>query len=147
MAASEPDDRAVSEMMAVATLVAMALLLVVGMGLNVFLLAPSDSGAPSANFTFRYVEQSSALIVTHETGDSIRAADVYVEGQDGNVTWAALAGWNESRMIQEGDIVQVAQGGAYGAPIGANDEIDLVWWNATANGTAVLDSWTGADGP
>ncbi|WP_158853873.1 type IV pilin [Halorhabdus sp. CUG00001] len=146
MGAPESDDRAISEMLAVVTLVGMALLLVVGIGLNVLLLAPSDSSGPSANFTFRYVEQNSALIVTHEEGDALPAGDVYVDGQEGNVTWAALAGWEDSRLIEEGDIVQVAEGGAYGEPVRQSDQLSIVWWNASANGTAELDRWTGTDG-
>lgn len=143
---SEESDRAVSEMTAVGTLIGVALLLVVGIGLNVFLLAPAEGGAPEADFTFRYVEQTSALIVTHDSGDSVRAGDIYIEGTDNSASWAALAGSNESSMVEQGDIVQVAEGGAYGQAVGSSDRIAVVWRNESVNETSVLSRWNGASG-
>ncbi|MFW5949758.1 MAG: type IV pilin N-terminal domain-containing protein [archaeon] len=140
---SKGSERAISEMTAVGTLIGVALLLVVGIGLNVFLLAPGDTGAPDASFSFRYIDQSGTLIVTHDDGDSIRAGDLYVEGEDGNATWAELAGSNASTEVEPDDMVQVGEDGAYGASLQSYDRVEVVWRNATANQTAVLGRWNG----
>ncbi|MFB6201274.1 MAG: type IV pilin [Halorhabdus sp.] len=135
------DDRAVSEMLAVATLVGLAVLLVLGIGINVLLFAPDSPDEPTASFTFRHVEQTSALIITHEEGDSIPSNDLYVVGQNGNATWTALAGWEQPRQVGPGDIVQASEGSAFGAPVGQNDRVRVVWRNTTMNQTATLAVW------
>lgn len=135
------DDRGVSELMAVATLVGLALILVVGIGISVFLFAPDESGEPEGEFTFRHVEQADALMITYEEGDPIISDDLSVEGESGNATWTALAGWEQSREVEPGDSVQAGEDGAYGASIGSSDRISVVWRNATVNGTATLAEW------
>jgi len=137
------DDRAVTELTAVATLVGLTVLLVLGIGVNVFLFVPDDSGEPSANFTFQHLGETNALLVTHEKGDPIPSDDLYIESEDGNATWTALAGWEESRPVEPGTAVQVSEGGAFGAPVRTDDRVSVVWRNSTANQSATLARWSG----
>ncbi|WP_135661526.1 type IV pilin [Halorhabdus rudnickae] len=141
------DDRGVSELMAVVTLVGLAVLLVLGIGINVFLFAPDNGGEPEAEFTFRHIEQTSALIITHEDGDSIPSTDLYVEGEDASASWTALAGWEEPRPVEPGDVVQAGGSGAYGTRVGPNDRVSVVWRNESVNGSATLAQWNGGTGP
>jgi len=143
---SNTDERGVSEMTAVATLVGLAVVLVLGIGINVFLFAPDDAGEPEAEFTFRHIEQTNALIVTHEEGDPIPSQDLYVEGEDTSASWTALAGWDEPRPVEAGDVVQAGEGGAYGTPIGPNDRVSVVWRNESVNGSATLAQWNADSG-
>ncbi|WP_136687975.1 type IV pilin [Halorhabdus amylolytica] len=140
---SNTDERGVSEMTAVATLVGLAVVLVLGIGINVFLFAPDAGGEPEAEFTFRHIEQTSALIITHEDGDSIPSGDLYVEGEDKSASWTALAGWEDVQPVEPGDVVQVGEGGAYGAPVGPNDRVSVIWRNESVNGSATLAQWNG----
>lgn len=139
-------DRAVSEMTAVATLVGLAILLVVGIGLNVLLLSPSDTGPPEGNFTYQHISQANTLVITYEKGDKIRAGDLYVEGQEANATWAALAGKKPDTMIKPGAVVQVGKAGPFGAPVRTSSRIRIVWRNATLNESAQLSQWSGGGG-
>ncbi|MFB6128914.1 MAG: type IV pilin [Halorhabdus sp.] len=143
--ANADDDRGVSEMTAVVTLVAIAFVLVAGVGAGAFLFSGDDTGPPKANFTYRYLDSASALVVTHEQGDPVRAGDLYVEGRDANASWAALAGWNASAMVEPGATVMVSKQSAFDAQVDSTDRIRIVWRNATVNGTAVLSRWSGED--
>lgn len=134
-------DRGISEMTAVTTLIGVALLLVVGIGINVFLIAPTNTGPPEANFTYKHLSEGNALIVTHERGDAIRAGDLYIESEDNSATWAALAGSNGSTMVEPDDKIQVSEGGAFDAPVRTSDRIKIVWRNESINETAVLSRW------
>ena len=142
------DDRGVSEMMAIVTLVGLAVLLVLGIGISVFLFAPDSGSEPEAEFSFRHVSEASALIITYEDGDPIPSDDLYVEGEgeDGNATWTALSGWEEPRAVEPGAIVQASEGGAFGEPVGSNDRISVVWRNGTMNQTATLGEWNSDSG-
>ena len=141
-----PSDRGVSELLAVVTLVGLALLLVVGIGLSVVVLSPEDTGPPQANFSYQYLDQSSILLISHERGDNITAGNLFVEGVQGNASWTALASVNESIPVVPGDTVQIGQEGPFGAPIRSSTRIEVVWRNATVNDSAVLSQWSGDTG-
>lgn len=140
------DDRGVSEMVAVVTLVAVAFILVAGVGISAFVFSADDAGPPQANFSYNYLDQASALLITYEQGDQLWSGDVYVSGSDNNATWTALAGANESIAVTPGDAVQIGEAGAYGAPIRSSSRIEIVWRNTTLNESAVISRWSGGSG-
>jgi len=143
---ADGDDRGVSEMTAVVTLVGVAFVLVASVGISAFVFSEGDAGPPQANFTYDYIDQASALVITHDRGDEIRSGDLYVSGSDSNVTWAALAGSDESVLVTPGDAVQVSEGSAFGEPVRSSSRLQLVFHNATLNQSAVISRWNGDTG-
>ncbi|CCQ34613.1 hypothetical protein HLRTI_003501 [Halorhabdus tiamatea SARL4B] len=142
----DSDDRGVSEMTAVVTLVAIAFVLVAGVGISAIMFSEGDTGPPQANFTYEYIDQTSALLITHDRGDEIPSGDLYVSGSDSNVTWAALAGSNESALVTPGDAVQVSEQSAFGEPVRSSSRLELVFHNASLNQSAVISRWNGDTG-
>jgi len=97
-----------------------------------------------ANFTYDYVEDSEALLVTHAEGDPIPAGQLEFEGESSKATWAELSGRNASSTVEPGDVVQLSEGSAYGEPIGPRDTV-TVYYNDSGNRTQ-LDEWRGGSG-
>lgn len=136
------DGKAVSEMASVMTLVAVALVIVLAIGANV-LFFEVDSDGPDATFSFQYFDELSALQVTHEAGEEIRAGDLLLQGPDREVTWAELDNdMNESSMVGPNDAVRLGPEGAYGGNVGDSDRIAVVYSNASAD-TKILSQWNG----
>ncbi len=134
------DDRALSETAAVAILVGLTVTATASLGVYV-LVVQGDDGPPSANFTFDYVDESSALIITHARGDELPAGNLVIEGSATATNWAAAADVNGSVLIGPGDRVQIGEGGAYGDPVRSDDLVD-VYLDRGENRT-LLDSWAG----
>ena len=137
--------RGVSETVGVATLVLITVLVTASVGIGVLFIDDGDSEGVQANFTFDYQDDSGALVVTHSEGDEIPAGDLVLSGPSANVTWAEAAGWNESRAVSQGDIVQLSGGGAYGQRVSSTDTIRVVYAPEEGNET-VLSTWDGTDG-
>ncbi|WEL21865.1 type IV pilin N-terminal domain-containing protein [Halorhabdus sp. BNX81] len=142
----DQDERGVSEMTAVVTLVGIAFILVAGVGISAFLFTGDTSGPPQANFTYEYIDGANALLIEHDRGDEIRGGDLYVDGPDNNVTWASLAGSNESALVVPDDQVQVSEASAYGAIVRSSSRFRIIYHNASLNESVVLSRWNGDTG-
>jgi hypothetical protein len=134
-------DRLISETTGVATLVLFTVVVTASVGVGVLFIDDS-SGQVQANFTFEHRQESGSLLVTHAGGEDLTAGNVVFEGPRQNVTWAESAGWNESRTVSEGDVVQLSPQGAYGTRISQSDTITVVYLENDGNRTR-LDDWTG----
>ena len=84
------------------------------------------------------------MLVTHSRGDPLQAGRVEFEGPRGEASanWSQLASKNRTEMVEQGDIVQLGEGNAYGQRVGSSDTI-TVYYNESGNRTQ-LDQWQGA---
>lgn len=133
------DDRALSESAGVAILVGITVVVTASVGVNVLVVGETDTGPPSANFTYDYVQQSGTLIVTHSEGDDLEAGKIHFVDGERDVTWAALARTNNTSAVEPGDIVQLGQRNAYGASVSRSRGIEVVY-EYEGNRTT-LDEW------
>lgn len=139
----DPDDRAVSELASVLTLVVIAFVIVIAIGASVLFFQP-QSDHPEANFNFEYFDSASTLIVTHGGGDEIPAGDLLIRGPQAQATWAEINNnMNESSLVGLDDAVQIGRQNAYGERVAASDRVAIVYVNDTLNQTAVLGQWNG----
>lgn len=136
------DTLGMSEGIGVAVLIAMTITVTAMVGLNVLVFSAGDDAAgPRANFTFDYVEENSALIVTHAGGDELQAGNIEIRGPDNTVTWAETAGRDETAMVGPGDITQLGANNAYGSSVIRGDNV-TVSLNRDGNRTR-LGQWDG----
>jgi len=143
---SPADDRAVSEMASVLTLVAIAFVIVFAIGASVLFFEPQTEH-PEAAFTFSYFSDQSQLVVTHKGGDRIRAGDLLIRGPDAQATWAELNNnMNDSSMVGANDAISASRQNAYGKRVRAADRVAVVYSNVSRNSTAVLAQWNGTRG-
>lgn len=141
-----PDEKAVSEMTSVLTLVVIAFVIVFAIGLNVLFFQP-QTDHPEANFQFTYYDDASSLLVTHTGGDEIQAGNLLIRGPDAQATWAELNGnMNDSSLVGQADAISVGRGTAYDARVGSSDRVAVVYSNVSTNTTAVLSQWNGTRG-
>lgn len=140
---SSRDDRAISEMASVITLVAIAFVIVFAIGANVLFFQP-QSDHPEAAFSFTYYSEQSQLVVTHKGGDQVRAGDLLIRGPDAQATWSELNNnMNDSSMVGLNDAISASRQNAYGNRVRAADRIAVVYSNVSRNSTAVLAQWNG----
>jgi hypothetical protein len=111
-------------------------------GLFVLVADTESGGTPEANFSFRYIDSSSALIVTHDRGDTIAAGNLTVRSDEAEARWHELAGSNETAVVGAGSTVQLSGSNAYGDNVIRNDDIRVVY-TPTAGNETVLDEWAG----
>jgi len=123
----------------VAILVGITILVTASVGVNVLVVGEQDTGPPSANFTYDYVEQSRALLVTHSQGDSLQAGNVHFVALDRDVTWAELSGTNNTTAVEQGDLVQLSEQNAFGEPVASSTRIEILY-EYEGNRTK-LDEW------
>jgi hypothetical protein len=132
---------AMSESIGIALLVGLTVVMTAVVGLNVLVVPEEGSETTQANFTYSYVSESEALIVTHSRGDELRAGNVEFRGPGENVTWAEVANKNETDFVAPGDAAQLSEGNAYDQRVSAADTI-RIYYNESGNRTQ-LDQWTG----
>ena len=145
MGLSLDGDRAMSESIGIGLLVGMTVVVTAVVGLNVLVVTEDGGGGvPQANFTYDYAEESGLLLITHSRGDSIQAGRLEFEGPRGEAkaNWSEPASRNRTELVEQGDIVQLGEGNAYGRRIGSSDTV-TVYYNESGNRTE-LDRWDGA---
>ena len=141
----EEDTRGVSEGAGVAVLIVMTVLVTASVGISVLFVQSGDDAGVQANFTYEYIGDRTTLLVTHAGGDEIQAGDLVFSGPGTNVTWAAVAGQNETETVAEGDLVQLSRNSAYGSRVRESHTIRVVYSPEGGNRT-VLSTWSGGDG-
>lgn len=141
---SSDGDRAMSESIGIGLLVGMTVVMTAVVGINVLVVSDDSGGVPQANFTYDYSSENGLLLVTHSRGDPVQAGRLEFEGPRGEAkaNWSQLAGRNRTEMVEQGDIVQLGEGNAYGQRVGSSDTI-TVYYNESGNRTQ-LDQWRGA---
>lgn len=138
-------DRGMSESIGIGILVGMTVIVTTVVGMNVLVVTEDGAGGvPQANFTYDYSEENGLLLVTHSRGDPMQAGRIEFEGPRGQpkANWSQLANTNRTEMVDQGSIVQLGEGGAWGQRVGSSDRI-TVYYNDSGNRTE-LDRWDGA---
>lgn len=133
---------AMSESIGIALLVGLTVIMTAVVGLNVLVVPEEGSDEVQANFTYSYIPESEALIVTHSRGDELQAGNVEFRGPGENVTWAEVANKNETDLVTPGDAAQLSQGNAYDRRVSGRDTV-VIYYNESGNRTQ-LDQWTGS---
>ncbi|QOS14080.1 pilin PilA (plasmid) [Haloferax gibbonsii] len=123
------ESRAVSPVIGVILMVAITVILAAVIG--TFVLGLGDQvgdTAPQASFSFDY--NGTALVVTHESGDSISDDLVTING-------TLSSTWDESDdKIQAGDNVVIT------GTLNDGDEVRVVWTSESGSNSATLQKYT-----
>lgn len=144
--ALEADTRGVSEGAGVVVLVLMTVLVTASVGAAALLMqSGDDTEGVQANFTYEYLGDRGTLLITHDAGDELEAGNVVIAGPETNITWATVAGQEETKLISQGDLIQLSEGSAYGAPVRSRDSITIVHAPGDGNRT-VLSTWSDSRG-
>jgi hypothetical protein len=141
----EEDTRGVSEGAGVAALVLLTVVVTASVGATALLMQSNDTEGIQANFTYEYLGERGTLLITHDAGDELEAGNVVIAGPETNITWATVAGQEETELITRGDLVQLSEGSAYGDPVRSRDTIRIVHKPADGNQT-LLSTWTNSRG-
>ena len=129
---------------AVATLLVFTLVIGGGLGGAILFASDEDAGGPpGANFTYRYIDSNSALIVTFSEGDRLPAGEVLISDTTNNATWAAVANYTASKKLEQGDIIQLSESSAFGSSIISTEKVEIYWTGG--NETIKLDQWDGSN--
>jgi hypothetical protein len=134
-------DRGLTESTGVAVLVGFTVVVTASIGVGVIFFEAGSEGV-EAEFSFEYFGDSSRLTITMDQGEDIAAGNLLVSGPDGNVTWAALAGYEADRVLDVGAAVQVGPSGEYGSSVLQQDPIRVVYRPDPASET-VVGEWNG----
>lgn len=138
-------DRAVSEGLGVAVLVIVTLLVTASIGMGVLIGSQSEGSGDDTDGEFRFEQLDNRLVITYEQGPTLTAGNLYLEGPQNEVTWAAIADVDESASVSVGDTQQLSPNNAYGSAVGSDTVIEVV--HVSDNGTrSVLDSRGSATG-
>jgi len=148
------DDDAVSPVIGVILMVAITVILaaviatfVLGLGESVSQTAPQanfatdyNAGATDASDTSFGQSTSSAdgsLTITHTSGDSVQAQNLYVTGGIGNRFSWTDAGYSSGSQIDAGDSVDYL--------VNTEDTVRVLWSDGSGGSSAELKKWTGPD--
>jgi hypothetical protein len=138
-------DRAVSEGLGVAVLVIVTLLVTASIGMGVLIGSEGEGSGDGIDSEFRFEQLDNRLVITYERGPTLTAGNLYLEGPQNEVTWAAIADIDESASVSAGDTQQLSPNNAYGSAVGSDTVIEVV--HVSDNGTrSVLDSRGSATG-
>lgn len=138
------EDRGVSELTSVITLLVVAGVVVAAVGLNVLFVEADAGDGPDATFQFDYIQEQSTLIITHQAGEEIPAGNLLIRGPRSQAYWSQVNSQVDNEtLIGPRNTTQISRRNAFGARVGAGDRIALVYVNASANVTAVVDQWNG----
>ena len=163
------DDDAVSPVIGVILMVAITVILaaviatfVLGLGEQV------SSTAPQASFNFEFEESQDnvdgVLTMTHDGGDSIKANELFLRGQNGSnaestfgydVTWETMvgvpSGFGASTSIEGtasgslGSTSAVTGGDFLEFPIGTDGQIRLIFEQQQGDSSATIATFEGPD--
>lgn len=128
-------------------LIAVALVVVLAVGVNVLFVESDDSPGPDAQFTFEYVDEQQSLVITHAGGDSVPARDLLIRGPATEVPWWQVNSQvNESTVVEPNDALLIGQSNGYGERIRPSQQIAVVYTNTTELAEPmVLSQWNGTE--
>jgi hypothetical protein len=123
---SKTDQRASSETLGVAVLVGMTVLVTAGLGMGVLVMGQQQQ-AQTANVDFTFLGDQ--MIVIYEDSTDRAAGDLYIDGPDGNASWAELADNKDpGDMVTKKDNIRIGPDTPYGAKADKDARYDLVYF-------------------
>ncbi|PSQ25853.1 type IV pilin [Halobacteriales archaeon QS_9_68_17] len=133
------DDDAVSPVIGVILMVAITVILAAVIGAFVLDLGGSQEKTPQANFETDYSESSSALDITHTSGDSIVVDRLEVTGTSNSSGSDQV--WYEfgSSSLSSGD--EVSSGDTVTVEANSGDVIRVVWTAESGDTSSVLNEY------
>ena len=134
------DDDAVSPVIGVILMVAITVILAAVIATFVLGLGEQISATgPTASFDFEYDDGLSPpeLTVTHTSGNTIEAGNLYLRGSNEEGSWDTLPGssYGASSKINAGSSVTVE--------VDASDTVRVVWESDEGSQTSTLEKWSG----
>lgn len=128
-------------------LIGVALVIVLAVGVNVLFVESDDSPGPDATFSFDYVEEQQALVITHAGGESVPARNLRIEGPGSRVLWSKVNPQvDNSTVVSPNDALLIAGSNGYGSRVRPSDRVSVVYVNATATPEPItLSQWNGTD--
>lgn len=123
------EDRAVSPVVGVALLIAIAVILAAVIGAVVLGIGVGMAEAPQASLEFEEVDDST-LAISHEGGDALDGDEIVLRGDFGDEV--DDPGFNELRA---GDSEELAD------DVGPNDEVSIVWQDPNSDDESVLATY------
>jgi len=146
------DDDAVSPVIGVILMVAITVILAAVIATFVLGLGESVSEtAPQANFATDYSagdttstsfgqsgSPDGSLAITHTSGDSVQAQNLYVTGGIGDrFSWTDASAYGSGSEIDAGDSVDYL--------VNSDDTVRVLWSDGSGGSSAELKKWTGPD--
>ncbi|MFB6162944.1 MAG: type IV pilin, partial [Halococcoides sp.] len=95
--------------------------------------------APQASFTTQYDQPNTNLTITHSSGESIKASNLYVTGSGVNnstMSWTAAGG--NSSDVTAGDSITLTD-------VNKSESVRLVWRSPEGDSSSTLVTWTGPE--
>ena len=132
------DDDAVSPVIGVILMVAITVILAAVIATFVLGLGEQISATgPTASFDFEYDGGTNELTVTHTSGNTIKAGNLYLRGSNDEGSWDTLPGtsYGAESDINAGSSVTVG--------VDASDTVRVVWQSDGGSQTSTLEKWSG----
>jgi hypothetical protein len=132
------DDRAQNEVTGMVVIVGLAVILSLFFGFVVFqnFSTPADD-VPKVAFDYSHDTEAGELTVTHDTGDTFAADEVFVLVRDANGNVTGTRAWGGSGAVSSGDSITVE-----GVERGAS--VRIVWVLGAGERTYVIGRWDGS---
>ncbi|WP_336361297.1 type IV pilin N-terminal domain-containing protein [Haladaptatus sp. ZSTT2] len=129
------EEDAVSPVIGVILMVAITVILAAVIGTFVLNLGDQvGDAAPQAKFSFDYTESTDTLVITHESGDKVKAANLHVKSSGGvDDTWDGLGG---STFATAGDSITLS------GTVASGDTVRLIYDDGSGD-TATIQKWSG----
>jgi hypothetical protein len=142
-------DRGVSEMASMLALVGIAVVIVLAVGANVLFVESEDDVGPDASFSFDYVDEQQALVITHDGVEPVPARDLLIRGPQRDVPWSQVNDRVDNQtVVGPNTLIQIGRRNGYSEPVRPSDRISILYANTTAEGIdepIPLSRWNGTD--
>lgn len=135
------DDRAVSPVVGVALLIAIAVILAVVIGAVVLNLGPGGANAPSVDAAADYDETNASITITHRGGDPLNTDEIVLRDESGNtepLTDQADSSLSDGKLTA-GESFQVVGSELNG--LNSNETVTVVWEAPNGDKTIVVDTF------
>jgi len=122
---SSAERRASSETLGVAVLVGMTVLVTAGLGVGVMMMGQQQE-SQTADVDFSFLGDQ--MIIIYQDSTDRQAGNLYVQGPENNVSWAALDGSKgPGDPVTENDNTRIGSNSAYGSSPNQDARYDLVF--------------------
>ncbi len=146
------EDDAVSEVIGVILMVAITVILASVVAFVVLGVGEETETTPTAKFTFEYDASGNELEITHDSGETVRASNLFIRGDAGGGSSNMGADWSDSNWKTPGTTSAslggdpaVASGDSMRLDAGSDYDIRVVWQASDGSTSATLSKDTGPD--
>ncbi|MCU4719162.1 type IV pilin N-terminal domain-containing protein [Halapricum hydrolyticum] len=150
------DDDAVSPVIGVILMVAITVILAAVIASFVLGLGDTTNTTPQASFDFDYDQGDTSttdsfgntgtdglLTITHESGDSIEATQLYIRGSSDSSDVEVATDSSNSPKYSSGD--KISAGDTINVGVANGDTVRVVYEDSSGDSSSTLGSWEGPD--